>query len=90
MGNSILAILCLAINKNPNKAKTPPPAQSLFSKLDVTIARPAEALSAGLWDLATLQPVRLVQLQARSLAFGNKHKQETMNVPLVAALMNRR
>lgn len=85
--NSILAILCLAINKNPNKAKTP---RSLFSKLDVTITRPAEALSTGLWNLATLQPVRLIQLQARSLVFGNKHKQEPLTCWLVAPLMNRR
>lgn len=68
--NSILAILCLAMNKNPNKAKTP---WSLFSKLDVKITQPEEALSTGLWNLAALQPVSLVQLQAPWLAFRNKH-----------------
>lgn len=71
MVKSVLAILCLAINKSLNKAKTP---WSFFSQLNLKRVQPAKTPSAGLQNLATLQPVRQSQLEARSISFENKNK----------------
>lgn len=68
---SVLAILCLAINKSLNKAKTP---WSFFSQLNLKRVRPVKTPLTGLQNLATLQPVRQSQLEARSLSFENKNK----------------